>query len=116
MTTQKVKPYPIAALLDLNGTLIPAEILKLTNIGFIAKTSQTVHLKVAQNLKTTFKVPLELAEHTVQIKVVKTWDHIEEAISNKEFKKFYMMEMHFVQPSSVLLAQIFRFTTRIGQK
>jgi hypothetical protein len=103
----KVKPYPFPITLFIKEQPFPAEVMKITGIGLICKVTQSIYLRVGHNTKGSFTMPLEAKEHMVDMKVMKSWDHVD---------KTYLFELHFLKPEPQLLSEIMQFTKKIGQK
>jgi hypothetical protein len=71
--TKKVKPYPIAATLELNALKKPVEILHLTPRGVLVRvTAQLVF--VGEYYTLAFKIPVSGHQISAQIRVLKTFD------------------------------------------
>jgi hypothetical protein len=89
---KKVKPYPIPALLSIEGAApLKGKILKLVGKGFIADVSPNF-LNVGDIYKCDFEIPVMHYVVTTMIKVIKTYDRSK---SKAEIER--LVECHFVQ-------------------
>ena len=117
----KVKPYPIKAKLIKAEASFAAEILKLTEHGYLMK-SQSGHLyRVGQIYTVQFEVPGTHADVKCDAKVIKTYQDLGQYIS-KSAEKALMVEMHFIQlppPASKAIKDFLRHirqTHKPGEK
>ena len=114
---QKVKPYPFdIEILKAEGTPpIKGIVLKLTQIGFIMRTSQDHHFVVADMHKARFELPNLNVGFNEAVKVIKTYDTVGE-VKGKTLIKSYLVEMHFLSLSSKKNKDILSFLRMIRQE
>jgi hypothetical protein len=106
MNTIKLKPYPFPVTLMVRDVPHIVDVMKITNIGFIVKTDQIIHLRVGHKTTGLIKIPLGAKEYAVNLKVIKTWDQAD---------KKYLIELHFISPDVALIDEINAFVKKIGQ-
>jgi len=106
MSAVKLKPYPFQVTLIVKDLPHIVEVMKITNIGFIAKTDHILHLRVGHNTTGLIEIPLGTKQYLVNLKVMKTWDHPD---------KKYLLELHFINPDISFINEINSFVRKIGQ-
>lgn len=92
----KVKPYPFPAEIFKQEGAPPSKvkILRLTEIGFLLRAEKDQFFKVGQNLSIRFFLPVLHRTITTSVKVIKTYDILDQQISGA-LEKRYTVEMHF---------------------
>lgn len=121
MQTVSVSAYPIPMEIMLEGAAAPvqASILKLTDVGLIAKTDGKIFLKTGENVKASFT--LKVSNYTVQsdCKVIKTYDALElvkgKPLVQESLIRNNMVELHFVELQQSARNKIKEFLARIKQ-
>lgn len=114
---KKVSPYPIMATLTKSDAPTPFKIniVKMTNIGFLAKVDTSHFYQVGEKYEANFSLPvLEYNIHTT-IKVIKTYDAIESIVGTEKVK-MYTVEMHFWQINGADRKVIEQYLNKIGQE
>ena len=113
---KKIAPYPIHAdIIKAEGQpLFKADIVKLTDFGFLAKVDVTHFYKVGENYEVRFVLPVSLQSISSAVKIIKTYDAIESIVGTEKIK-MYTVEMHFTNISDSHKKQILNFLVKIGQ-
>lgn len=114
---KKVSPYPIPLQLNLVEGQPPfkAQIVKLTDFGFLMQCDQTHYYRVAETYVVQFVIPVFDRGVKTKAKVVKTYDGIESKVG-KDIVKSMTVEMHFVDLATSQKESIRQFLAKIGQK
>ena len=113
---KKIAPYPIPAQVTKaqGQPIFKADIVKLTDFGFLAKVDVTHFYKVGENYEIQFSIPVTLESISGPVKVMKTYDAIESIVGSEKLK-MYTVEMHFTQISETQRRHILSFLIKIGQ-
>lgn len=113
----QVAPYPIS--IDLSekegAPVFKAQIVKLTDFGFLMKSDATYFYLVGRNYFCRFKLPVIDTVVSSEIKAIKTYDAIEHIIDGEKVK-VYTTEMHFKSLDPKYVAAINSFLVQSGQK
>jgi hypothetical protein len=113
---KKVKPYPFPAGLDHGGAKLNVEIMKLTQIGFIARLDQGI-VHVGGHGKCSFELPVIKRPIESQVRVLKTYDRAVPVAENKKDTKVERLaEFHFNDLPVEHTKLIELFMRQIGQK
>lgn len=117
VTVSKVKPYPFKInLLRAEGTPpIPAQVQKMTDVGFLINLEATHFIKVGDHLIAKFELPVLHIDYTEGVRVVKTYQNIDQYVSGVAVKT-YMAELHFKTISVPAKEKIKEFNRLIKQK
>ena len=117
VVVKKVKPYPfdIEIIKAEGAPPIKGVVLKLTQTGFIMRTSQDHHFVVADVHKAKFELPYLHLVFAEGVKVIKTYDTVNE-VKGKTFSKAYLVEMHFVLLNAKKSQEVFTFLHMIRQE
>ena len=108
---KKVPPYPIEAILELNGLKKPVEIIYLSPMGCIVRLKNQM-VSVGEYYQIFFEFPVSKEFLNTQVRVLKTYD---KAIDPKEKKVERLSELHFQALSNQHKSRIVAFMTAIGQ-
>ena len=92
---QRAYPFNIGLVGKDNPAPRKAQVMKMTNVGFIMQTDASFLYKVHDNYDLQFTLPGSSRLIAVSGKVVKTYDAMEARI-NIEKIKVYLVEMHFI--------------------
>lgn len=119
-----VKAYPIpCAVFRAEGQpLIPCEILKLTEIGFLIRIGSEHLLRVSDKLHCQFHLPVEDTLVQSHVKVIKTYLGLGSSAKahaspgHISGEKVSTVELHFVGLPVRLNEEIQKFIRTIGQK
>ncbi len=113
MELKKIQPYPIIVkLLKVeNSPPISGQIRKLTSVGFMVDI-ENFFLKVGEEFKCDFSIPISHFQIHEAVKVVKTLDRFKD-ITTKD--KIHIIELHFKSLSSEGRKAISQFTSSINQ-
>ena len=107
---KRVRPYPIAATLKIDGAFKKISVIMINTRGVIARTPSLM-LQVGVEFDLTLELPVLRTLISTTIKVVKTYDRAAPTAGIER-----MAELHFTQPPPETLKQITRFMQHIGQK
>lgn len=113
---RRVSPYPITVqIMKSEGQpVLTAQIVKLTEIGFLMKADTTYFYKVSENYQFHFQLPvIEKVIYTTGI-VVKTYDAMES--SSKSPTKMQTIEVHFKDLSSKDRGNLNTYLVKSGQR
>lgn len=108
---KKVKPYPIAAVLEVNAVKKPLEIQHLTLDGVRAHLTGPL-VFVGEYYQLRFEIPVSHKEIVAQVRVLKTYD---KAINPKEHKIERFAELYFQNLTEPQKNAIGAFLSAIGQ-
>jgi hypothetical protein len=113
----RVAPYPFKIEVLASETALPivANIMKITDQGFLMRLTAPHHFIVGQAHLVRFSLPVDRGFVNTSVRVVKTYDSVQ-AINAKEFAKVFTIEMHFTALSKENREQILKFIKAIGQK
>lgn len=116
VAVKKIAPYPIPAdIIKVEGQPpFKAQIVKLTDFGFLAKVEMTHFYQVGENYQMQFSMPLTHETIRSSVKVIKTYDAIESIVGTEKIK-MYTVEMHFLNISDMHKRIIQQFLVKIGQ-
>lgn len=113
---KKVAPYPIETQITRQAGQAPikAQILKLTEIGFMAQIDASQYCKVGDTYEVSFVLPA-LGE-TIQgaAKVIKIYASV--AVKGSQAVKFKTVEMHFRNLAAPYRSHIDNYLVQSGQK
>jgi len=114
---KKVAPYPfkIEVLASETASPIVANMMKITDQGFLMRLMDAHHFVVGQMHQVRFALPVDCGFVNTPVRVVKTYDAVQ-PLSAKEFAKIFTIEMHFTALSKENRDQILKFIRAIGQK
>ena len=110
---KKVKPYPFAATLEVNGAKKVVEVMFLSPNGFIARLKNPAIVQVGEYYQTVFELPVSHSFVNTQVRVMKTYDRSTDA---KTLVIDRMAEVHFETLSEDHRKNILSFLSAIGQK
>lgn len=108
---KKVRPYPIEAVLDMNGQKKPVEVIYVTAMGCIVRLKAQM-VTVGEYYQVVFELPVLKEFINTQVRVLKTYD---KAIDPKEKKVERLSELHFQALSKEHKSRIVAFIQAIGQ-
>jgi hypothetical protein len=112
---KKIKPYPIETEISKEGQAGLKRLILMVNLtGFIAKVEKDFY-RVGEYYNCTFVVPVYNIKVTEPIRVMKTYDTMEQNPQGA-LDKIYMCEFHFVNPNQDTRKYIHNFMKSIGQK
>ncbi|MBX2996403.1 MAG: hypothetical protein KF681_16395 [Bdellovibrionaceae bacterium] len=114
---KKVQPYPFGIDIVLAEGAPPVRgfVHKLTDVGFLMRTANEHHFKVGDNHQARFELPVVHLLFDEPVKVIKTYDAVED-VKNKELKKNFTIELHFRSLPPKKREDILKFLALIGQK
>ncbi|MEZ0390855.1 MAG: hypothetical protein ACAH59_01475 [Pseudobdellovibrionaceae bacterium] len=114
---RRVSPYPIdVSIFKVEGQPpARAQIVKMTEIGFLIKADETQFYKVGENYTAHFEIPVTGESVKVSVKVVKTYDAMEMA-NKSEKTKMRTIEMHFKTISDRDRGHINTYLVKSGQR
>jgi hypothetical protein len=118
---KKVKPYPISCgIMKAEGQpAIAAEIVKLTEVGFLMRIPAEHLLRVGDNLLCQFELPGEDLVVAEKIKVIKVYHGLESLLPGQSppamAEKASTIELHFRTLDPMRRGAIQRFIKKIGQ-
>lgn len=112
----KIQAYPIEGKLDREDGKppIPIHVVKVTDVGVMAKFFG--YLKVGDNLKIQFELPVVNISVSENVRVIKTYESLDGYKAVPGMKKGVIVELHFRGLSEDAKNGIRDFVKRIGQK
>lgn len=112
----RVQAYPIdGALVKVEGQpAIPIQIVRLTEVGFLAKLFG--YMKVGDTYNVSFKIPVLETRIAESVRVIKTYESLDGYSALPGAKKGITVEFHFKNVSDASRSGVKEFISKIGQK